>query len=213
MIFNLHQITDHYQINIGGAIHVGAFVGEELDAYRSLGLTNTIMFEPQKTLYEIVKAKCIGDESVHNVALGSHSHTTEMYISYTEGGVSNGSGASSSLYRPKKHLTEHPQVKFNSKEEVRVECLDDFLVDNNIDVSGYNFLNIDVQGYELEVLAGGIKLLPQIDMAIVEVNRDEVYEGCPMVEEIDQLMNVYGLQRAHTFWQSESWGDALYVRV
>ena len=34
-----------------------------------------------------------------------------------------------------------------------------------------------------------------------------------MVEEIDQLMNVYGLQRAHTFWQSESWGDALYVRV
>ena len=77
MIFNLHQITNHYQMNIGGAIHVGAFVGEELDAYRSLGLTNTIMFEPQKTLYEIVKAKCIDDERAYNIALGSHAHTTE----------------------------------------------------------------------------------------------------------------------------------------
>jgi hypothetical protein len=78
MIFNLHQITDHYQINIGGAIHVGAFVGEELDAYRSLGLTNTIMFEPQKTLYEIVKAKCIGDESVVYLT------ALELLVHYTD---------------------------------------------------------------------------------------------------------------------------------
>ena len=31
MIFNLHQLTTHFGINIGGALHVGAFVGEELD--------------------------------------------------------------------------------------------------------------------------------------------------------------------------------------
>ena len=81
MIFNLQQLTNHYQIKIRGAIHVGAFVGEELDAYRSLGLTNTIMFEPQKTLYEIVKSKCIDNEVVHNVALGSHAHTCLLYTS------------------------------------------------------------------------------------------------------------------------------------
>lgn len=213
MIFDLQQITLHFDIKIKGAIHVGAFVGEELLAYRSLGLTNTLLFEPQKHLYEIVSDKCLADERVFNIALGSHPHAAEMYISHTEGGVENGSGASSSLYRPKKHLTEHPQVKFNAKEEVRVECLDNFLTDNNIDISSYNFLNIDVQGYELEVLAGAVKFLPQVDMAIIEVNRDEVYENCPMIGEIDQLMNMHGLGRAHTFWQSESWGDALYVRT
>tara|TARA_R100000664_G_scaffold31446_1_gene45037 strand:- start:7705 stop:8346 length:642 start_codon:yes stop_codon:yes gene_type:complete len=213
MIFNLQQITEHLKIQIGGALHVGAFVGEELEAYRSMGLTNTIMFEPQKDLYEIVKAKCIGDERVFNVALGSYQHTAEMFISHTEGGIANGSGASSSLYKPKKHLTEHPHVKFNSKQEVKVECLDSFLEDNSIDTSGYNFLNIDVQGYELEVLTGGLKFLSQVDLAVIEVNRDEVYEHCPMVGDIDEVMNKFGLGRAHTFWQSESWGDALYVRL
>ena len=132
MIFDLQQITLHFDIKIKGAIHVGAFVGEELLAYRSLGLTNTLLFEPQKHLYEIVSDKCSADERVFNVALGSYSHTAEMYISHIEGGVENGSGASSSLYRPKKHLTEHPQVKFEAKEEVRVECLDDFLIDNKL---------------------------------------------------------------------------------
>ena len=90
MIFNLQQIAEHLKIKIGGALHVGAFVGEELDVYRSMGLTNTIMFEPQKNLYEIVKAKCIDDERIFNVALGSYQHTSEMFISYTEGGISNG---------------------------------------------------------------------------------------------------------------------------
>ena len=96
---------------------------------------------------------------------------------------------------------------------MQVETLDSFLQENNIDVSGYNFLNIDVQGYELEVLTGGLKFLEQVDMAVVEVNRDEVYEHCPMVGEIDEVMGMFKLARAHTFWQSESWGDALYVRL
>ena len=112
MIFNLEQICEHLNITIRGAIHVGAFVGEELDSYRNLGLTNTILFEPQKNLYDIVKQKCVGNEQVFNVALGSYKHTAEMFISETDGGIQNGSGASSSLYKPKKHLTEHPQVRF-----------------------------------------------------------------------------------------------------
>lgn len=213
MIFNLEQICEHLNITISGAIHVGAFVGEELDSYRNLGLTNTILFEPQKNLYDIVKQKCVGNEQVFNVALGSYKHTAEMFISETDGGIQNGSGASSSLYKPKKHLTEHPQVRFTGKSEVQVETLDSFLQENNIDISGYNFLNIDVQGYELEVLTGGLKFLEQVDMAVVEVNRDEVYEHCPMVGEIDEVMGMFKLARAHTFWQSESWGDALYVRL
>ena len=39
---------------------------------------------------------------------------------------------------------------------------------------------------------------------ILEINRDEVYEGCPMVEEIDDYVAKAGFHRALTFWQSES---------
>ena len=212
MIFDLNKICDNFKIQINGVIHVGAFVGDELDAYRQLGLTNTILFEPQKHLYEIVQAKCRNDEKVFNVALGSHPHEANLIISQTQGGIFNGSGASSSLLPPKKHLTEHPNITFGSEEWVQIECLDPFLPRNHIDITGYNFLNIDVQGYELEVLKGGTKTLSHIDAMIVEVNRDEMYEGCPMIQDIDDFLQGYKFTRELTYWQSTSWGDALYVK-
>ena len=72
---------------------------------------------------------------------------------------------------------------------------------------------MDVQGFELEVLKGGADTLNHIDAMILEINRDEVYEGCPMVGEIDFYVAKAGFQRALTFWQSESWGDGFYIRV
>ena len=76
----------------------------------------------------------------------------------------------------------------------------------------YNFLNIDVQGYELEVLKGATKTLENIDAMILEVNRDEVYENCPLIEDIDNFVGDIGFSRVAEMWQSVSWGDALYAR-
>lgn len=213
MIFDLKQTTDHFGISIRGVIQVGAFVGEELPAYRSLGLFNTILFEPQPKIFEIAKEKCCETERVYNVALGSQKGEMDMYLSHTEGGITNGSGASSSLLRPKKHLTEHPQVKFIDRIKVEVDTLDSFLNEHKINTSEYNFLNIDVQGFELEVLKGGYNTLNNIDAMILEINRDEVYEGCPMVEEIDLFLAEAGFNRVLTCWQSESWGDGFYIKV
>ena len=213
MIFDLKQITDHFGFTIKGVIQVGAFVGEELPAYRSLGLFNTLLFEPQPKMFEVVKGKCCKGERVYNVALGSQKGEMEMYLSHTEGGIENGSGASGSLLRPKKHLTEHPHVRFIDKTTVQVDTLDSFLSEHKINPHDYNFLNVDVQGFELEVLKGGVDTLNHIDAMILEINRDEVYEGCPMVEEIDFYVASAGFQRALTFWQSESWGDGFYIRV
>ena len=110
-------------------------------------------------------------------------------------------------------MTEHPHITFGSEEWIKIECLDQFLPRNQIDVTGYNFLNIDVQGYELEVLTGATKALSNIDAMIVEVNRDEMYEGCPMIQDIDDFLQGYKFTRELTYWQSTSWGDALYVRA
>jgi len=204
MIFDIAKINQ--VCNITGVIHVGGFLGEELDSYRSIGLNNTIIFEPQPKLFELIQKKIIPNEKAYNVALGSKRENKTMYISHREGGFSNGSGASSSLLKPKKHLQEHPEVTFPEEINVEVKTLDDYKI------QGFNFLNIDVQGYELEVLKGGKELLNKIDGMILEVNRDEVYEGCPMIEDIDNFLSDYGIKRVFEFWQSQSWGDALYIR-
>ena len=212
MIFNLQAVQEHVGIKITGAVHVGAFLGEELTQYRSLGLVNTILFEPQKKLFDIVNSKCVFKEKAFNIALGSEEDVVGMFISDREGGVSNGAGASSSILSPKKHLTEHPEVTFPSKESIEVKRFDKFVEENGVDISNHNLLNVDVQGYELEVLKGMGEELNKIQIIIAEVNRDEMYEGCPMIEDIDAYVKQFGFERIAVEWQSESWGDALYIR-
>jgi FkbM family methyltransferase len=204
MIFDFKKIHQEYPVR--GVIHVGAFVGEELNQYRRIGLSNTMMFEPQEDLYNLIKSRCVFNEKIHNVALGSEACTKEMYISFREGGVSQGCGASSSLLKPKKHLEEHPEVTFPETRTVEVRTLDEYYDPQ------YNFLNIDVQGYELEVLKGATRTLENIDAMILEVNRAEVYEGCPLIEDIDDFLEDVGFVRMAEIWQSKSWGDALYAR-
>ena len=71
MFFDIQSVAQQLNIDIGGVIHVGAFDGAELTHYRKLNLFNTILFEPQREMYNVVSHKCIDDEVVYNVALGS----------------------------------------------------------------------------------------------------------------------------------------------
>ena len=75
-------------------------------------------------------------------------------------------------------------------------------------------MNIDVQGYELEVFKGGKKTLEKIDYVYCEVNRGEMYEGNPLIEELDVHLGEYGFERVETHWPETwyKWGDALYIK-
>lgn len=211
MIFDLQSIQNTFG-KINGIIHIGAHAGGELDMYRQFGLMNTIFFEPQKHLYEAFKCRLLPTEKSYNVGLGDIETELELNISKFAT-PQEGSGASSSFLKPKVHLTEHPNVLFDGTTEVcKIKVLDKIIEEDNINLNNYNLLNIDVQGYELKVLKGAIKTLPYIKFIIAEVNRDEVYEGCPMVNEIDDFLKNFNFVNVYTYWQSTSWGDALYVK-
>ena len=77
----------------------------------------------------------------------------------------------------------------------------------------HNFNNMDVQGFELEVLKGGTKVLEQVNYVYCEVNRDEVYENNAYVEEIDEFLAQYGMERMERDWAGDIWGDALYIKT
>ena len=82
------------------------------------------------------------------------------------------------------------------------------------DLRGANFMNVDVQGYELEVFKGGKETLEQIEYVYCEVNRGEMYEGNPMIEELDEYLGGYGFERVETHWPETwyKWGDAFYIK-
>ena len=102
----------------------------------------------------------------------------------------------------------HPEVVFNSKEEVTVTLLDKLPIDKG----AYNILAMDVQGYEGEVLKGATQTLQHIDVIYTEVNNGDTYKGCMLVEEMDDFLFDY--QRVETYLPSPSWtwGDSVYIK-
>lgn len=204
MLINFTTLKYKYQMNITGIIHIGGHYGEEIEEYVSNGIQNIVIFEPLKRNFDVLYESVRGlsaDINGYQVALGTQSGTATMF-------VSNNDAQSSSILRPKEHLIQHPQVQFNETEEVQVETLDSYgLVD-------CNFINMDVQGYELEVLKGGMQTLNHIDYIYCEVNRGEVYENNVYVEELDEFLSSYDFERVETFWPRKDylWGDALYIK-
>lgn len=189
-------------MDIKGIIHVGGHFGEEIREYVSNNINNIVIFEPSSSNFSVLEKNVSGlnaNIQGYQVALGSAESKLEMYISSND-------GLSSSLLKPKKHLTQYTNITFEEKELVEVKTLDSYSFTN------YNFINMDVQGYELEVLKGGVETLKNVDYVYCEVNRDEVYENNAYVEEIDQFLSEYNMERVEVDWQGETWGDALYIK-
>lgn len=193
MLYEIKNIVNDLKINISGIIHVGANEGEELSSYLHY-TTNIHMFEPIQNSYE----KIPNIVKKYNCALGDVEGTFEL-------NVANNS-QSSSLLKPKRHLQEHPEVLFIDKILVPVKTLDSFNIQN------CNFLNMDVQGYELHVLKGATNTLKHIDVIYTEVNMDEIYEGNCLIEDLDAWLFNYSFKRVWHYDTGHRWGDAIYIR-
>lgn len=206
MILSLTELILKYKINIRGVFHIGGHTGQEAKTYNNLGIANAIFFEPSKNNYHICKNnvekfgyKC------YNLAMGSKKQLIEMYTETAN------SGMSSSLLKPKAHLIDHPGIVFNGRETVEVEKLDNIF--NNLNIENFNTINMDVQGYELEVLKGSKETLKKIDYIYTEVNRAEMYEDCAMIEDLDNFLTSFNFKRVETEWfNNGNWGDAFYIK-
>jgi len=202
MLLDLIKLKEKYNLNIKGILHIGAHFGQEYQTYEKLNIKNIMFFEPLPHTFEKLKNN-VGEKSILvNTALGNFIGETEMFVEYTN------QSQSSSILEPSIHTKQYPNIVFSDKTKVKVTKLDTFIEDKD----KYNFINIDVQGYELEVFKGGKDFLRNIDYIMTEVNRAEVYKNCPMINEIDEFLNNYGFHRVETTWDGGTWGDAFYIK-
>jgi len=215
MLLNFTKLKIKYKMNISGVIHVGAHYGEEFKEYLKNNVKIIHAFEPVreniKILNENVK-KLKGNIIIYPFALGNKKiKKKKIFLS------ENNELQSSSFLRPGLHLIQHPNILFKRKEFVKVDKLD------NLDIKDSNFMSIDVQGFELEVLKGSKKTLNIVNYIYCEVNKDETYIHNPLISDIDKYLSRYNFKRVETFFpfyrkfffsykKYYSWGDALYIK-
>ena len=58
----------------------------------------------------------------------------------------------------------------------------------------YNFINIDIQGYELEALKGLTDQLIYLDYIYLEINFSELYKNCSKVKDVDRFLEKYSFK-------------------
>ena len=201
MILNLTKLKDKYNLNISGIIHIGAHFGEEHKIYKNLGVKDIVYFEPVKKTFKVLEER-IKDATLYNYALGNENKLIEMFIEEAD------AYGCSSILKPS---SNYDNVLFSPNELVEMKRLDDFNFQN------YNFLNIDVQGYEYEVLKGSEQTFNNIDYIMCEINREVPekkldYIGTKTIDKIIEFLKPYGFKLVETNWDGISWGDGFFKK-
>jgi len=206
VLIKLTNLVSKYNLNISGVAHFGAHLGQEVMDYEELNIKNIHLFEPQKNLFLELDKKFGKNKKIkiYNFGLGSEEKQLDINLTPSNNGLS------ASILPPKKHKDLYPEIKFEGTEKIEIKIYDD------LNIKDVNFLNIDIQGYELYALEGSKKSLEEnIDYIFIEVNKDELYEGNVVVEKLDEFLDKFKFIRIETKWFNRFvlWGDALYVKA
>ena len=204
MLIPLKELYDKYNLNIKGVIHIGAYNAEEYPAYMECGVKNVIWIEALGKLAHRLKIRFEDDKTqkVINAVISDKEEDVQFIITNNE--------ASSSLLELGTHLKHHPRVWEDHRELVFTTTMDEVILQNTIDMKGYNFLNIDVQGAQLKCLKGMKDNLKYIDYLYLEVNKEHIYKGCCLVGELDEYLTDF--KRVETKMTPHAWGDSFFLR-
>lgn len=193
--------------SIKGIVHIGAHEAEELSDYSGAGIVDVLWVEANPLKWPLLADKIAPFSSMKlgRFAAGAKSNQTAVLH------VAD-NGQSSSLLEFGTHRDSYPGINFVDDISVPMRSVDDWIDEVGANRAAYNFVNLDIQGYELEALRGMIKQLDHVDYVYTEINTSDVYKNCAHVADLDDFLATFGFQRVATEETNQGWGDALYAR-
>ncbi len=192
-------------------LDIGANTGQSAELFsRVFPRASIFAIEPYEPSYNAIVAKRLQRVHPHLAAIGASSGTVVLHVnSHAE---TNSLLAANSDGR---RLFPEQMVSLSTT-QVEMINLDSFAAREGLD--RIDFIKIDVQGTELEVLQGGQSVLSRARVIQIECNFIPTYEGSSVYSEVDialrkagfDFYNFYGL---HQDPESRRivFGDALYV--
>jgi FkbM family methyltransferase len=215
MVFLISEIDimnalNSRNIKFTGALHVGAHDCEELITYQTLfGIPPRHMIWIDALQDKVNQAHARRIPNVYCAVITDKDGDTITF-------KRTNNDQSSSVLDLGTHTRHHPQVVVTGVTKHQTITIDTFMKLANKNPALYNFWNFDIQGAELLALKGAEESIKYAKALYLEVNTEEVYQGCALVGDLDTYLGERGFERVLTkMWDNGScgWGDALYVRT
>lgn len=197
----LHKIYGPFK----GIIHIGSHRMQERQRYIESGVSNIIWIDANPRIVRCNKPLLGPNEKIFQYAISDQDNIIYNFK------ITN-NGQSSSILDLDRHKHHHPNVHVVNTIDVQSKRMDSLLLENNIDIDQYDFVNIDIQGVELQALKGFGDILHQIKYIYTEVNTGYVYKDCCLLPEIDEYLLKFNFIRYDTVITDCEWGDAFYVK-
>lgn len=199
---------------------VGGCEGEETIRYSRIFPESKIyIFEPLPKNQSLIKKNFdtynVDNAELVSKALSKTSGVSEFYVSsgqpenYDENLDWDFGNKSSSLLKPAKS-TINTWLTFEEKIKVSTINLSEFILEKDIEI--IDFVHMDVQGAELDVLSGGQKDLNKIKVIWLEVSEIELYQNQPLRVEIEEFMKLNGFCLLRSDLK-DGMGDQLYINT
>lgn len=161
----------------GFVIDAGAYDGEWTKMFKRIfPSARVLMIEAQSNKETILKAvtEALPDTYFHIDLLGAESGQAVTF---------NVNETVSSVWE------EYKPNNFE-KAERQLETLDNIINKHKLGLP--NFIKLDVQGYELEILKGANKSLADVQFILCEVSLLEINKGAPLIADVINFMNNIG---------------------
>jgi len=201
------RVLNHYGIKVTGVLHVGAHECEEMDFYKTLGLTPNDVTWLDALPQKVNEARAKGIPNVYQALV---TDKDDVLIKFN---ISN-NNQSSSIFEFGTHAVAHPEVVYTGSIVTPSVTIDTFCDRYKINIPKHNFWNLDIQGAEFKALVGGEKCLAFVKVLYIEVNEAEIYKGCTLKPTLDYYLESQGFVCvAYQKWKNDGWGDAIYVRM
>jgi FkbM family methyltransferase len=156
----INYVKKHIKSPVPNIFDVGANIGDYTTAIiASFGSENINLycFEPSKTAFGMLTAELSAYQNInlYNIGFGDKEETVKLY-SYADG-----AGSASVVNKYYENINNSNYV-----EEIQITTLDAFCSTNKIEK--IDFMKMDVEGYEFNILCGGKNLLTSYSIDFIQ---------------------------------------------
>lgn len=185
-------------------VEAGAQFGEDISWKVQMWPNSQIhAFEPSPESYDELKKNTLSFKNVttHKLALSNNPGLQNFYLA----------GGASSLLKPSEGFNnDYFHADLNHPIQVEVIQLDQWAQQNQ--VKKIDFIWLDTEGNELNVLQSGLQILKTVKLIFTEINFNRFWEKCVLYEDLKSFLVTQGFVEV---WRdiSPNWnGNVLFVR-